>query len=187
MNSTQTTSLELEVTAPLPPAVHAGPNTGLDIADPVVTDEQFKEAAKALGVETLSPLHLEALSKAGIYLAGAGILKTQRGSVLVNQHHLLKAMSDTMEEMAKLKTANGNMRTAARVTTLERLIRSLCLLTDRNVTTAKFLTETQPNNRGPLIPEKDENEITQKSFLPGQQVILSRETHVHNGPGPKLP
>lgn len=175
MNSIPTTQA-LEVVPPLPPPVHEGITSA---TDPIITDEQFNEAMRALGHSSFSASEMKHLAAAGIFLTNLGTLKVQRGGALVTQRNMQVAMAKIMSVFDQVD--KGKARLTNKVIMVEKLARALTLITTKLTESQRFLSDLQPA-AGPGMRPTDDNEIVNRSFIPGQDVqpnIVAKEVHIH--------
>lgn len=157
------------------------PPIPIDIAEPMVSDEEAEKALLECGLVRVPKKQLDNLNKLGIWLKGAGVLRNQRGEALFNQRRLDDVMQILYEHIVDI---NGSKR-KDKMKSILLLSEKLGYLSSKMTESQKLVVEMEGLTPGSARNAAYQDEAVNKSFIPGSNVkpmIVGKEIHIHQAP-----
>lgn len=163
----------------------APPQIPIELPEVFPDEGEAVEALRRCGMTEISKGRLTDYKTIGLYIQGAGVVKTMRGSIMITHQRLDAAMRLVYEEMLKVRDFKGKN---ARVLGLARLSHELGYLASRQADTLKSILSLDggkppANGDGDFTP-------TARSFAPGSEVkpnqtlITGSTVYVNSGQAP---
>jgi hypothetical protein len=145
--------------------------------EPTVTDEQALEAFRRAGLTMVRVDTVRDLAAVGIYVKGVGVLKVQRGNVMVTQQMLREAMRTAAEHIEAIKN-DKKMTTKSKTNDFVRTMGGLAGLAKANNESQRLAIEIESLTVATGAPVTD-TPIPTNSFAPKEK-IRPMSTTIHN-------
>lgn len=157
--------------------LHPVPEVPIAINEPVISDDEVAEAIKRQGGITIPKKAITDLAAIGAHVMGAGILKVQRGQVIISQQRLNQVMLLLMAELTRLNAGSDRNKT----TKMVQISQSIGYLTAR-LTDAQSLMVSIERIQHPSGSIADEIPASNVCFPANEAVkpqVLPKEVHFH--------
>lgn len=159
----------------------------VEIQEKIVSAEEAKQAMVRLGLNDVAVDVVHDLETVGIYVKARGVLKVQRGRVLVTQQRIediLREITDTVKQGKKDEKGD---RVPLDVDELAKLVHAAGYIFSKQTESQKFAVEME-RVRATTDSMADDEEPSTKSFKPGSKVqpkkipgtaIVAQTVHIH--------
>lgn len=148
-------------------------------SETVVSEPEVIEEIEQSGKVKLKTKWISGLTKIGVHIKGG--IATQRGTLMVAQAQLARMLNDAME-CASNVAADTKMKPAQRTVYLERLSRSVAMLSRVQIEAVRAQIELEEKVKLPAAPLEEEPQRT-AAFETGKPVVLAIQTagdlHLH--------